>query len=152
MASIDNYTVGKGLVSFKKMGATAFADMGNCTEFEFTPEIEKLDHFSSRTGVRFKDVLRFFADRGKIRIAELQSGGAAPAVADALDRVRQRLTEKRGAAEVERLKTVLAEVAPDAIDLGAEAFAGKLRRAIELARHNFVKIAREDQHAVIGTE
>ena len=39
MASIDNYTVGKGLVSFKKTGATAFADMGNCTEFEFTPEI-----------------------------------------------------------------------------------------------------------------
>ena len=37
-------------------------------------------------------------------------------LADALDRVRQRLTEKRGAAEVERLKTVLAEVAPDAAD------------------------------------
>jgi two-component system LytT family response regulator len=35
-------------------------------------------------------------------------------LADALDRVRQRLSEKRGAAEVERLKTVLAEVAPDA--------------------------------------
>ena len=55
MASIENYTVGKGLVSFKKTGATSFADMGNCTEFEFTPEIEKLDHFSSRTGVGFKD-------------------------------------------------------------------------------------------------
>jgi len=37
-------------------------------------------------------------------------------LADALDRVRQRLTEKRGAAEVERLKTVLAEVAPEAAD------------------------------------
>ena len=37
-------------------------------------------------------------------------------LADALDRVRQRLTEKRGVAEVERLKTVLAEVAPDAAD------------------------------------
>lgn len=37
-------------------------------------------------------------------------------LADALDRVRQRLLEKRGAAEVERLKTVLAEVAPDAAD------------------------------------
>lgn len=37
-------------------------------------------------------------------------------LADALDRVRQRLVEKRGAAEVERLKSVLAEVAPDAAE------------------------------------
>ena len=35
-------------------------------------------------------------------------------LADTLDRVRQRLTEKRGAGEVDRLKEVLAEVAPDA--------------------------------------
>lgn len=37
-------------------------------------------------------------------------------LADTLDRVRQRLTEKRGAEEVEKLKEVLAEVAPDAAD------------------------------------
>ncbi|MBU0869514.1 MAG: LytTR family transcriptional regulator, partial [Alphaproteobacteria bacterium] len=37
-------------------------------------------------------------------------------LANAFDRVRQRLAEKRGVAEVERLKTVLAEVAPDAVD------------------------------------
>lgn len=37
-------------------------------------------------------------------------------LADTLDRVRQRLTEKRGQAEVEKLKEVLAEVAPDAVD------------------------------------
>jgi two-component system LytT family response regulator len=36
-------------------------------------------------------------------------------LADALDRVRQRLTERRSAAETERLKEVLAEVAPDAV-------------------------------------
>ena len=68
MASIDNYTVGKGLVSFKKTGATAFADMGNCTEFEFTPEIEKLDHFSSRTGVRFKDKSVVIQKSGTLRL------------------------------------------------------------------------------------
>ena len=34
-------------------------------------------------------------------------------LADTLDRVRQRLTEKRAVAEVEKLKEVLAEVAPD---------------------------------------
>ncbi|MFA7595959.1 MAG: LytTR family DNA-binding domain-containing protein [Novosphingobium sp.] len=37
-------------------------------------------------------------------------------LADTLDRVRTRLAEKRSAEEAEKLKTVLAEVAPDAID------------------------------------
>ena len=36
-------------------------------------------------------------------------------LADTLDRVRQRLTEKRGVEEVDRLKEVLAEVAPDTV-------------------------------------
>lgn len=37
-------------------------------------------------------------------------------LADTLERVRTRLAEKRGAEEAEKLKTVLAEVAPDAIE------------------------------------
>jgi two-component system LytT family response regulator len=37
-------------------------------------------------------------------------------LADALDRARTRLAEKRGLDEVEKLKTVLAEVAPEALD------------------------------------
>ena len=37
-------------------------------------------------------------------------------LADTLDRVRQRLAEKRGAEEVEKYKEALAEVAPDAVD------------------------------------
>ena len=37
-------------------------------------------------------------------------------LADALDRARTRLSEKRGLEEAEKLKTVLAEVAPDAYD------------------------------------
>jgi two-component system LytT family response regulator len=37
-------------------------------------------------------------------------------LADTLDRIRQRLAEKRGAEEVGRLKEVLAEVAPDAVE------------------------------------
>ncbi len=37
-------------------------------------------------------------------------------LADTLERVRQRLTEKRGVEEGEKLKEVLAEVAPDAVD------------------------------------
>jgi two-component system LytT family response regulator len=37
-------------------------------------------------------------------------------LADTLDRIRQRLAEKRGAEEVGRLKEVLAEVAPEAVE------------------------------------
>jgi len=39
-------------------------------------------------------------------------------LADTLDRVRQRLAERRGVEEVGRLKEVLAEVAPDVVDNG----------------------------------
>ena len=67
-ASIDNYTVGKGIVSFKPAGGASYVDMGNCTEFEFTPEIEKLDHFSSREGVRTKDKSVVLQKSGTIRL------------------------------------------------------------------------------------
>ncbi len=68
MASIANYTVGKGIVSFKASGALTYADMGNCTEFEFSPEIEKLDHYSSRAGVREKDKSVVIQKSGTLRL------------------------------------------------------------------------------------
>src|ERR1700712_1525903 len=37
-------------------------------------------------------------------------------LADTLDRVRQRLTEKRGVEEADRLKEVIAEIAPDSVE------------------------------------
>jgi two-component system, LytTR family, response regulator len=55
-------------------------------------------------------------------------------LADTLDRVRQRLAEKRGVEEVEKLKEVLAEVAPDAVDDMAAADGG------ELASNRFEKL------------
>lgn len=54
-------------------------------------------------------------------------------LADTLERVRQRLTEKRGVEEVEKLKEVLAEVAPDA----AEEFAGE---SSEVASNRYEKL------------
>lgn len=53
--NINNYYIGKGTLSFKKTGDAEFRDLGNCPEFEFTPAIDKLDHFSSRAGVKTKD-------------------------------------------------------------------------------------------------
>jgi hypothetical protein len=49
-----NYSVLKGIVKFTPTGG-AERDLGNAPEFELTPAIDKLDHFSSRAGVRSKD-------------------------------------------------------------------------------------------------
>jgi two-component system LytT family response regulator len=56
-------------------------------------------------------------------------------LADTLDLVRQRLAEKRGVAEVEKLKEVLAEVAPDAVEAsesGSEHAANRFERLINI--------------------
>ncbi|QQN74693.1 LytTR family DNA-binding domain-containing protein [Croceicoccus sp. YJ47] len=45
-------------------------------------------------------------------------------LADAIERARTRISEKRGLEEVEKLKNVLAEVAPDAVDPNEEDDAG----------------------------
>lgn len=66
--NIENYYIGKGIVSFKKDGESVFTDCGNVPEFEFTPAIEKLDHFSSRQGVRTKDRTVVLEKSGTIRM------------------------------------------------------------------------------------
>lgn len=53
--NVLNYYIGKGIVSVKLEGELEYRDVGNVSEFEFTPAIETLDHFSQREGVRTKD-------------------------------------------------------------------------------------------------
>src|SRR5215510_8768126 len=53
--SVQNYHIGKGIVSFKEDGAGSFVDLGNAPAFVYTPTIEKLEHFSAREGVKTKD-------------------------------------------------------------------------------------------------
>ena len=50
-----NYYIGKGVVSIKLDGEASYREVGNVPDFELTPEIEKLEHFSSMSGVRTKD-------------------------------------------------------------------------------------------------
>jgi len=52
-----NYTIGKGILYIKPFGAadSAYEDMGNCPGAEVEPTIERLPHYSSRTGYRTKD-------------------------------------------------------------------------------------------------
>jgi hypothetical protein len=53
--NIGNYYVGKGIVSIKLLGESAFVDCGNVPQFEFMAKVTNLDHYSSRTGVQIKD-------------------------------------------------------------------------------------------------
>lgn len=53
--NIGNYYIGKGIVSIKLLGESAYVDCGNVPLFEFQAKVTQLDHFSSRTGVRVKD-------------------------------------------------------------------------------------------------
>jgi hypothetical protein len=53
--NIGNYYIGKGIVSIKLLGESAYVDCGNVPQFEFMAKVTQLDHFSSRTGVRVKD-------------------------------------------------------------------------------------------------
>lgn len=53
--SVQNYHIGKGIVSFKETGSSTFVDLGNAPRFIYTPAVTKKEHFSSREGVRTKD-------------------------------------------------------------------------------------------------
>ncbi len=59
-----------------------FRNLGNCPEFEFTPNIERLDHFSSMAGVKTKDKSVVMSKAGTLRIQmeELTADNLANAV------------------------------------------------------------------------
>jgi hypothetical protein len=65
---VDNYSVGKGICSFKPEGEADFIDLGNVAELEYTPTVEKLDHFSSRTGTKTKDKSIVITRSGTLRV------------------------------------------------------------------------------------
>jgi len=56
--SADNYSLGKGIGYFDKMengNYTGEMDLGNCSALTWNVDVEKLAHFSSRSGMRKKD-------------------------------------------------------------------------------------------------
>jgi len=50
-----HYTVPKGKLLFLPNGETGYLDLGNCSEFNVDITVEKLDHYSSRQGLKVKD-------------------------------------------------------------------------------------------------
>lgn len=56
--STDNYTLGKGVVYFNQWDGSAYTgerDLGNAPAFTFNVSLEKLEHYSSRGGLKAKD-------------------------------------------------------------------------------------------------
>lgn len=53
--NVQNYHIGKGIVSFKEVGGSSFVDLGNAPSFVYTPTVDKKEHFSSREGIKTKD-------------------------------------------------------------------------------------------------
>jgi hypothetical protein len=66
--NVDNYQVGKGIVSFKKTGAATFRDLGNVTSMIITPDLTTLEHFSSREGVKKKDLVVILEKKATVKI------------------------------------------------------------------------------------
>jgi hypothetical protein len=53
--NVQNYHIGKGIVTFKETGSATFIDLGNAPSFVYSPNVEKKEHFSSREGIKTKD-------------------------------------------------------------------------------------------------
>lgn len=66
--NIGNYYIGKGIVSIKLLGESAYVDCGNVPVFEFQAKVTQLDHYSSRTGVRVKDFTAVTEIAGSLNI------------------------------------------------------------------------------------
>ncbi len=66
--NINNYFIGKGVLEFQRDGDAEYRDMGNATTVEFTPDLETLDHFSSRAGVKTKDRTVVISKSGTLHI------------------------------------------------------------------------------------
>jgi hypothetical protein len=65
---IRNYLIGKGTISIMLAGDSSWRDLGNCPTFEFTPNLTKLDHYSSRSGVKKKDRVVVTEKTGTLKI------------------------------------------------------------------------------------
>lgn len=65
---IRNYYIGKGKVEIMLAGDSDWRDVGNVPVFEFTPNLTKLDHFSSRNGTKKKDRVVVTEKSGTIKM------------------------------------------------------------------------------------
>jgi hypothetical protein len=85
--NVGNLQVGKGIVSFKKQGDASFRDLGNVTSLVITPDMTTLDHFSSREGVKKKDLQIILEKKATVKLTmeEITAQNVALMVLGAVD-------------------------------------------------------------------
>lgn len=66
--NVSNLQVGKGIVSFKKTGDANYRDMGDVTSLVITPDLTTLEHFTSRAGVKTKDLTVILEKKGTVKL------------------------------------------------------------------------------------
>jgi hypothetical protein len=66
--NVGNLQVGKGIVTFKRTGDSTATDLGNVTSLTFTPEVDTLEHFSSREGTKKKDLVIVIQQKGTVKL------------------------------------------------------------------------------------
>lgn len=66
--NVENLQVGKGIVSFKKEGDSTFRDLGNAKSMVLTPQVTTLEHFTSRTGIKTRDVLMTLEQKAEVKL------------------------------------------------------------------------------------
>lgn len=65
---VDAYYIGKGIVSWKAVNDIDYRDIGNVPIFEFTPEVKTKPHYSSRLGVKTKDLEVVESKEAKVKL------------------------------------------------------------------------------------
>lgn len=66
--NVEEYIIGKGILTLKPLGEEIWYDVGNVPEFEFTPNVEELPHNSARAGTRLRDRTVVLEKGGDVRI------------------------------------------------------------------------------------
>jgi hypothetical protein len=66
--NVANYQVSKGIVSFMKEGTSVFRDLGNVEKMALTPKLTTVDHWSSRSGVKKKDLVIVLEKTATVKI------------------------------------------------------------------------------------
>ena len=66
--NVENLQVGKGIVSFKKEGDADYRDLGNVNSIILTPEVETLEHYTSRAGIKKRDRLVTLQQKATVKM------------------------------------------------------------------------------------
>ncbi len=93
--SVENYTLGRGRLLFNRKDTDGnflgLKDLGNCPSFSISIDVEKQEHFSSRTGLKTKDktVITGMNPKSTITLDEISADNVAMIFMASMTKVTQ---------------------------------------------------------------